>query len=233
MMPKTPKPSPLTYGIFAVFFFAWCAVAGYLLLGGDTDPVTRLVFAGCGVSGVFAALRGGLANYRLNINRNTFRVPVWGRVVLVLFALVAGGLWFAVRSVNSFYADDFTSYPMREQVVALQEYAEKHEGYLPPDMRSETVTRYLGLRFRTPHPEKRGEPYVWNNRLSGRKIAAFKTPEKVVAVYSQPISKRGDRVVIFLDRHSRYHVYPKELQQMLRESDAEIAKAKHAANTVH
>ncbi|MBC8143192.1 MAG: hypothetical protein H7Y38_17335 [Armatimonadetes bacterium] len=222
-----PKPSPISYNLFALFFAFCGAVTLYLLAGGDTAPEIRLSFAVCGMLTVYAATMGGLFRH-VKIKPAAFRVPVWGRVVLVLLATGAWILWQLVSQLRESYADTFAKSGMTQHYMALEEYAKKHNGTLPPDMRSDKIARYLGIRFRTADTKWHGQPYVWNNKLAGKKIAAFPERANVVVLYSQPITKRKTRVVLFLNGRTDYGVSAKELTRLLRESDTSITAAKRS-----
>jgi hypothetical protein len=223
MRHKLPHP---IWNLIALFFVAWFGIAGWLLLDGDTSPVVQLAFALCGSLGLFAGSTGGLYRGAGRIlSRIRIRNQNIGCLSLTLFCLMIVGAVMAPIFIHGFHRVkvERVASALKSEGFQLLEYADKHGGVLPENMRGKNVYRYI--RPVAKREQDHLGPFVWCGSLSGLRVKDVANPKRVVVAYT----REPDGVycpVLYLDGHIKSVYTQDQLNKILRERPALLAVAK-------
>ncbi len=214
------------WNIIAVFFIAWFGVAGWLLLDGDTSPTVQLAFALCGSLGLLTGSTGGLFR---GAGRGLGRIWISnqnsGCLASVLFLLMFVGAILGPVFVNCYHraGKARVASDLKREGLQLLEYADKHNGLLPENMRGKNV--YRCIRPVARRKQDRLGPFVWCGSLSGLRVKHVATPERVAVAYTREPDD-AYRPVLYLDGHVKYVYTQDQLNKILRERTALLVKAK-------
>lgn len=227
---KLPKS---LWNTLALFFLASSAIAGWLLVEGDTSPVVRLAFALCGSMGLFTGSVGQLFctfdkllsafGKRCNrIGRQNLGCWIGIFIVISFIALILAPVFIVAhqRARSAQIASD-----LKNEGLQLLEYADKHDGILPADMGRGNVYQYINSTVKGSN-YFRG-PFVWCGELGGLQLDDIAHPEHVVVAYAtERDSLRYP--VLYLDGHVKNAYSRNELRKLLRLRPALIAPALQA-----
>ena len=210
--PKNRPPAAVWVFLTFLFGIALICVIPVWLLDGSGSPAARLAVAVSGFWFVFAERRGGLVRGTARAVRAAFlRIRCSRSFVCCLLALALCVAYFAFDQTSRFGCRVKAPYAvvvsdLKQDGVALIQYAAEHEGALPPRLDRAKIGGYLApylysdfyLVDRMSH-----KPFVWRTALAGADTGQIADKDNVIAAYSS-VHVSGDdlrRLVLFLDGH--------------------------------
>lgn len=236
MITKSGTVPHLTWNLTSVFFTAWCAVAGWLLAGGEESVVVRLAFALTGMLALVAGSTGGLFRQvgHLFWVRASPRIRAGVYGAFITSVISAACVFFVVQALEgerSRYRYVTAESNLTEDGVAFQEFLQAHDGLIPP--KPSQVARHHRTRV-TKKSERRewegtGWPVMWCNDPSGLYVNDFPEPDKVIVAYTQQLQWHKHHLLLFLDGSDGAVSGRDGLNVLLRRQEPWIAAARRAA----